>query len=81
MSNEVSTVDIPPPLYPTLDTNSDSTNTLPSSQSGYVSLLDSRETPGEIFLKKIFYLNRLGFFCFVDGPVLSLPQRATLGWS
>ena len=48
-SNESSNVDTPPPLYPTLENISDSTNTLPSSQSGYVSLLDSSETPGEIF--------------------------------
>ncbi len=47
MSSPVSNVDTPPAVYPTLNTNSDSTNnTLTSSPSGYVSLLDSRETPG-----------------------------------
>ncbi len=48
MSSPVSNVDTtpPPPLYPTLNTNSNPPNPLTSSPTSYVSLLDSCETPG-----------------------------------
>lgn len=48
MSNSESNVDPPSPLYPTLTTNSNSPNTLTSSPTSYVSLLDSSEAPGSI---------------------------------
>lgn len=74
-SNDSTTVETPSPL----DQNSPSTNPLSSSaQSGYVSLLDSSETPGEIF-----FFNSLELIDIFheDGSVSSSAQRSTTNWS
>ncbi len=70
MSSPLSNVDTPAPLYPTLNTTTTSTNNSVSPPNSYVSLLDSRETPGEISyciikekMKKYIKLDR--WSCFI----------------
>lgn len=50
MSIPESNIESPSPIYPNLTTNSDSSNILTTVPNSYVSLLDSRETPGLIIL-------------------------------
>ena len=46
MSNPVSGIDSSPALYPTLNSNTDSTHDSRSPPNSYVSLLDTSESPG-----------------------------------